>query len=54
MLVSPSAVRTGEESVTSQLGKWHGIRIEPGWVYSFSLEILAKPQTEGQSGRLEC
>lgn len=54
MLGSPSAVRTGGESVTSQLGKWHGIKIELSWVSSFSLETLAKSQTEGQSGRLQC
>lgn len=42
IVVPSSAVRTVEESVLSQLGKWHGTKIEPTWAYCFSLKILAK------------
>lgn len=40
----------GGEGVSSQLGEWHGIKRDPVGVYRFSLKILAKSQTEGQSG----
>ena len=49
-----SCEKWGGEIVSSQLGKWHAIKIEPAWVYSCTLKSLAKSWAEGQSGCLEC